>query len=230
MEVAGDHCGNCKYYRNNNAVSLKKFSLFYLAYGNDHYYQRTAQNVDFAFYEGDAYIIDKGDMPKKCVDCGNDNYVYLFNDGHLYASYNKIEQLPLLKFNNIWRHVNTSIHFESNFGTFLYGTFPDVDHLGNNFILYHPTQQITELEKNIYMINDKPTICCAPSKERNSNIILVNVDGVVDGTEIIYGSYDADNGNSMFNIKNGCLKFTINGWVYIPGPVLKTKPATTKLN
>ena len=86
MDISGGNCCNCIYYRNNNAVSLKKSSLMDIVYGNNHYYQRTGQNVDFAFYEGDAYIIDKGDMPKKCVDCGNDNYAYLFNDGHLYAS------------------------------------------------------------------------------------------------------------------------------------------------
>jgi len=222
MEATGGNCGSCNHH-GNNAVGLKKSSLFDMAFGNYHYYQRTAQNVDFAFYGGGAYIIDKSDMPKKCVNCGNDNYAYLFNDGHLYAPYNKIEQLPLFKFNNIWRYVNTSIHFEPNFGTFLCGTFPDVDHFGNNFILYHPTQQITELEKNIYMISNKPTICCAPSKERNSNIILLNADGVVDGTEIIYESYDIE--LSLFNIKNGCLKRTKSGWVYVSGPVLNTKPA-----
>ena len=76
------------------------------------------------------------------------------------------------------------------------------------------------------MINDKPTICCAPRKARNFDIILLNINGIVDGTEIIYGSYDVVNGNSMFNIKNGCLKRTKNGWAYIPGPALNTKPAS----
>jgi hypothetical protein len=64
MEATGGNCSSCN-YRNNNAVSLKKSILFDLAFGNYHYYQRTSQNVDFAYYEGAAYIIDKSDMPKK---------------------------------------------------------------------------------------------------------------------------------------------------------------------
>jgi hypothetical protein len=181
--------------------------------GRSNYYYRTKHGVDFVFYEWDVYIIDKSTVPENC-------YPYLTdNKTNPYALCALRGKLPMTRYElGVRSHASSKLCSDPSFGTFLFGTYQSEENFPKFFILFHPTKTITPLDKNIFMVDDKPTMCCVIGPERissfNQDIILVNVDGKIPDTQVIHESYDSD--EKIYKTPNGYFKINTSSLWSIP--------------